>query len=1225
MDASSAPSQKPHRQSRSKAKPKSQGKSATKQAVAKPGAFARRIRLSADRAQKRAPNPSLPLDRAGGDAAPRIVAVVGPAAVGKSTIIRNLVKHYSKRTIPVISGPITTASGRRKRITFLEVSSDLSSMIDAAKVADLILLVIDASFGFEMETFEFLNIAAAHGMPKVIAVLTHLDKMRDGKQVRRTKKTLKDRIWAELYDGAKVFYLSGITTTGDYLNREVLNLARFISVAKHARVKWRNDHPYVLADRVEDITPESMQSHTNRSIAAYGYLRGTPLRMAADEWRVHLAGVGDLVAKNVEQLPDPCPAPESPHVQRHASNASSEQPKRKRTVSDRDRVIYAPMAPEVDGIAYDRDAVYINLASEGIRFSDRRGLVLDVDTQNTSEERPQQEDSSDGEGEKMVKDLQKTRVSTIDESLGRSTIRLVAGGRELVSKEFSYPHKGEQEEPFHGRRGLEKDSTEHSLEKYGNELDGQTPDGTTKGPFNYERLMDGEQGVPPSQYSSTEEESNHYQSDCTSDSDVERDGDAALLDSQQDGEERTAERWKRNMLESAKQKLQRSVSPSRALTKYVYESDRDPNTLNTTDNENRENQRASVEVHEYQEDDSFFRPKRSHSLERSVGSSLFSSSICDDLTRLLPDSSKSWNSSEMICSSLRKHRFGTGQSEHRILSSSRRPIAEVDEIMGDFADLEPGEPSPRLERAKVATKDKVEDSDSDIEKIRERKIRQKSEFDAAWERRDRGSHLQALGVAETEENATGGTASGDRKTYPGLGSTQDPRILERDRLDEAKRIAFEDLHDTEKRLLEGIMPGQYVRIELQDVPMEFVKHFSPNYPVILGGLRPSDDEGDVFLRARIRRHRFKRGVLKSHDPIIFSVGWRRFQSMPVYDTEDQGGRKRFLKYTPEYLHCNSTFWGPSVAPGAGVVMCQSLGRDRHGFRIAGTGHITEVDSSFEAVKKLKLVGEPFKVHKNTAFIKGMFSSELEVSKYIGASIQTVSGIRGTVKKAISEAAQRGALDRDIAKSPAGSFRAGFEDKVLLSDIVFLRAWVPVQPTKFYSIATTLLDNERTGKGTWQMRTIREIREDRQLPIPLEKDSIYAPIERLAPQLAPLKLSRKLEGSLPYASKPKNFAPKKIDKIKLERKAAVVTERAVVLDKSEIQEHRLLQAVYTIRNDRSKRRREANARRLERRKRELEQQEEKRLKFEVEKRKRKHALDGARSARLTKRSRTNETY
>ncbi len=31
-------------------------------------------------------------------------------------------------------------------------------MLDAAKYADLVLLLIDAAFGFEMETFEFLNL-----------------------------------------------------------------------------------------------------------------------------------------------------------------------------------------------------------------------------------------------------------------------------------------------------------------------------------------------------------------------------------------------------------------------------------------------------------------------------------------------------------------------------------------------------------------------------------------------------------------------------------------------------------------------------------------------------------------------------------------------------------------------------------------------------------------------------------------------------------------------------------------------------------------------------------------------------------------------------------------------------------------------------------------------------------------------------------------------------------
>lgn len=38
----------------------------------------------------------------------------------------------------------------------------------------------------------------------------------------------------------------------------------------------------------------------------------------------------------------------------------------------------------------------------------------------------------------------------------------------------------------------------------------------------------------------------------------------------------------------------------------------------------------------------------------------------------------------------------------------------------------------------------------------------------------------------------------------------------------------------------------------------------------------------------------------------------------------------------------------------------------------------------------------------------------------------------------------------------GSFRATFEDKPLLSDIVFLRAWVAVELPRFYNPVTNLL-------------------------------------------------------------------------------------------------------------------------------------------------------------------------
>lgn len=68
------------------------------------------------------------------------------------------------------------------------------------------------------------------------------------------------------------------------------------------------------------------------------------------------------------------------------------------------------------------------------------------------------------------------------------------------------------------------------------------------------------------------------------------------------------------------------------------------------------------------------------------------------------------------------------------------------------------------------------------------------------------------------------------------------------------------------------------------------------------------------------------------------------------------------------------------------------------FRISATGVVLDQDQSVSVVKKLKLVGYPYKIYKKTAFVRDMFTSDLEVARFEGASVRTVSGIRGQVKK-----------------------------------------------------------------------------------------------------------------------------------------------------------------------------------------------------------------------------------
>lgn len=57
------------------------------------------------------------------------------------------------------------------------------------------------------------------------------------------------------------------------------------------------------------------------------------------------------------------------------------------------------------------------------------------------------------------------------------------------------------------------------------------------------------------------------------------------------------------------------------------------------------------------------------------------------------------------------------------------------------------------------------------------------------------------------------------------------------------RAEFEDQDDEARVQYEGFRPGMYVRIEIENVPCEFVLNFDPHYPMILGGL--GNSEGNV--------------------------------------------------------------------------------------------------------------------------------------------------------------------------------------------------------------------------------------------------------------------------------------------------------------------------------------------------------------------------------------------
>ncbi len=144
---------------------------------------------------------------------------------------------YTNLPIWILICPITAES---HQISTLSLTLFLLSPPRPPQV----LLLVDASFGFEMEAFEFLNILQVHGFPKVMGILTHLDMINSAKAQRKTKKQLKQRFWTEIYQVCW-FTLHGVLYHGHLLmcvvsnlDAPVVNVTRLACCSVHESLIW---------------------------------------------------------------------------------------------------------------------------------------------------------------------------------------------------------------------------------------------------------------------------------------------------------------------------------------------------------------------------------------------------------------------------------------------------------------------------------------------------------------------------------------------------------------------------------------------------------------------------------------------------------------------------------------------------------------------------------------------------------------------------------------------------------------------------------------------------------------------------------------------------------------------------------------------------------------------------------------------------------------------------
>ncbi|MCJ1444085.1 MAG: Glycoside hydrolase 2 (Mannanase, beta-galactosidase) [Stictis urceolatum] len=1139
---------RPHRKTKEK-KHASGGPNPKAFAYSNPGKLHKQAVRSHDVKEKRLHVPLV--DRLPEEAPPIIVAVVGPPGVGKSTLIKSLIKRYTKHTLSSLTGPLTVVTSKRRRLTFLECPADsLASMIDVSKIADIVLLMIDGNFGFEMETMEFLNVLSSSGMPgNVFGILTHLDLFKKPSALRDTKKRLKHRFWSELYQGAKLFYLSGVIN-GRYPDREIHNLSRFISVMKNPRpLVWRNSHPYCLADRFLDLTaPTAIEENSkcDRTVALYGYLRGT--NFPAEGARVHVPGVGDLSVSLIEALPDPCPTPFMDQAVAKTNGKAG-----RRRLGEKQKLLFAPMS-DVGGVLVDKDAVYIDVKTS----------TFDKDNEDAQER---------GLGEQMVVDLQGGKnilgqsrdgvrlfsnaktVAAEDEDSGRKDIRrgrIVDRDDEDDQLEFGDEASDEDEGFVSGDNDDEEDDSGYlkegdiTTEKLGRSFKAANGDGKTDKPKEGDiDFADSDSDIG----SLSSVENQEFDSE---------DGESHEDDEEGDDEDLGALKWKDNLRETASN-LHGSKRRFRVedLARMLYDTSISPAEVVRKWRGRREDNEEDAE----QDDPEDFFKKSRPTDDGLLDGRTVPKYDYEALETKWSDPANLEELRQRFTSAKLSREHG-GYGSEGDGSGMEDDNSEGD---GEFEDLEELE----TDRAEAATEEA--NPEADLEAERERNARRKEELKLRFEEEDREGFMNDKANARRE---------GAKEEEFGEDDWYDVQKAQIQKQLAINRGEFESLDERTRVRVEGYKAGTYARIVLENVPCEFSRGFNPRFPILIGGLTPTEERFG-FVQIRIKRHRWHKKILKNNDPLIFSLGWRRFQTMPMYSISDSRIRNRMIKYTPEHMHCFGTFYGPLVAPNTGFCCVQSFSNKIPGFRIAATGVVLNVDETTEIVKKLKLTGHPYKIFRNTAFIRDMFSSSLEIAKFEGASIKTVSGVRGQIKRALSK--------------PEGHFRATFEDKILMSDIVFLRAWFSVKPHRFYNPVTNLLTTSSTsadGADTdaWQaMRLTGQIRADASITTPQLKNSAYRPIDRPTRHFNPMRVPKKLAADLPFRSQ--------IAQMKPQRKETYMQKRAVVATREERRARELLQMVSTVSKEKVEKRRAKKEEKRKEYRKKVAENEEKRARRE----------------------------
>lgn len=200
--------------------------------------------------------------------------------------------------------------------------------------------------------------------------------------------------------------------------------------------------------------------------------------------------------------------------------------------------------------------------------------------------------------------------------------------------------------------------------------------------------------------------------------------------------------------------------------------------------------------------------------------------------------------------------------------------------------------------------------------------------------------------------------------------------------DYSRIFKFKNYEHTRKRILNsesfnGIDSGNYVQLELANVPKQLAEYFCENQdkPLILFQLLKYEHQMSVMNTVLKKVSGYNKPV-RSKETLVFHVGYRRFKVKPIFSAHTNENKFKYEKYLLD-VPCVATFYAPITFAPAPVLVYKEYA---NGIRrdLVAVGTLLNCSPDRLVIKRCVLTGHPYKINGKQVVVREMFNNREDI-------------------------------------------------------------------------------------------------------------------------------------------------------------------------------------------------------------------------------------------------------